>query len=115
MCVRIVSIELLADPVERVEARQRVLEDHADALAAYLAHRVGRKIVDARARQADLACADAAGRVDEPDHGRAGHGLSRPGFADDAQDLALGDVEGDVVDRPECAAPRDELDAETPD
>ena len=59
-----VSIDLLADPVERVEAGQRVLEHHADALAAHLAHLLGRQVVDARAREPDLAAGDAARRID---------------------------------------------------
>ena len=39
--------DLVADAVERVEAGQRVLEHHADARAAQLAHLLRRQIVDA--------------------------------------------------------------------
>ena len=39
--------DLVADAIERVEAGERVLEHHADALAAHLAHLLGRQVVDA--------------------------------------------------------------------
>jgi hypothetical protein len=107
--------DLVADPVERVEARQGILEDHTDALAADPAHLVGGQVVDAAPRQPDLAAGDAAGRIDEADHGGAGHRLAGAGLADDAQDLAPGDVERDPVDRLEDAAPGDELDAQVAD
>ena len=107
--------ELLADPVERVQAGQRVLEDHADALAAHLPHLLGRQVVDALAREADLAARDAARRIDQADHRRAGHRLAGAGLADDAQDLASGDVERDAVDRLQHAAAGDELDPEVAD
>jgi hypothetical protein len=47
----------------------------------------------------DLATGDAAGRIDQPDHREPGDRLAGTGFADHAQHLALGDVEGDAVDR----------------
>ena len=104
--------DLLADPVERIEAGQRILEDHADALAADAAHFLRRQIVDPHARQIDLAAGDAAGRIDQPDDGKAGDRLAGAGFADDAEHLALGDVEGDAVDGAQRAAPGDEFDLE---
>ena len=96
--VRMVSIELVADPVERIEAGERVLEDHADPLAPDPAHFFRRQIVDPQARQIDLAAGDAAGRIDQADHGEPGDGFAGAGFADHAQHLALGDVEGNAVD-----------------
>ncbi len=57
----------------------------------------------------DLAAGDAAGRIDQADHRKAGDGFSGAGFADHAQHLALGDVEGDAVDRAQRAAAGDEL------
>ena len=54
----------------------------------------------------DLAAGDAAGRLDQPDDGGAGEGLAGAGFADHAQHLAAGDVEGDAVERPQRAAAR---------
>ena len=60
--------QLVADPVQRIEAGQRILEDHADPLAADAAHLLGRQVVDPQSRQMDLAAADAAGRIDQADH-----------------------------------------------
>ncbi len=39
------------------------------------------------------------GRIDQADDGEPCHGFSGTGFADHAQHLALGDVEGNAVDR----------------
>ena len=103
---------LVADPVQRIEAGERVLEDHADALAADPAHFLRRQIVDPHARQIDLAAGDAAGRIDQPDHGEAGDGFAGAGLADHAQHLALGDVERHPVDGAQRAAAGDELDLE---
>src|SRR5215212_5841708 len=96
--------ELIAHPVERVEARQRVLKDHADALAPDLAHLIGRESVDPRAREPDLAARDAARRIDEADNGGPRHGFAGARLAHDPEHLAAGDVEGDAVDRGERAA-----------
>ena len=52
--------QLAPDRVERVQRGQRVLEDHADALAADPAHLFGRQVVDALAVEPDLAAGDAA-------------------------------------------------------
>ena len=91
--------DLVADPVERIEAGQRILEDHADPLAPDAAHLFRRQIVDPQARQIDLAAGDAAGRIDQADHREPGDRFAGAGFADHAEHLALGDVEGDAVDR----------------
>ena len=104
--------QLLADPVERVEAGERVLEHHADALAADLAHRLGRQIVDPLAAQQHLPARDAAGRLDQPDHRRAGDRLAGAGLADHAEHFAGPDVERDVVDGGENPAPGRKLDLE---
>jgi hypothetical protein len=64
---------------------------------------------DAQARQANLAAGDAAGRVDQSDHRKSGDRFAGAGFSDHAQHLALGDVEGDVVDGAQRAAAGDEL------
>ena len=44
--------DLVADAIERVEAGERVLEHHADAPAAHLAHLLGGQLVDALGRSA---------------------------------------------------------------
>jgi hypothetical protein len=64
-----------------------------------------------RSPTAGLAAGDAAGRIDQADDGRAGHRLAGAGFADHAQHLALGDVEGDASMRAQRAAPGGEFDA----
>ena len=91
--------DLVADPVERIEAGQRILEDHADPLAADAADFLRRQMIDPHPRQIDLAAGDAAGRIDQADHGKARDRFAGAGFADHAEHFALGDVEGDAVDR----------------
>ena len=61
--------DLVADPVERIEAGQRILEDHADPFAPDAADFFLRQMIDPRSRQKDLAARDAAGRIDQPDYG----------------------------------------------
>ena len=61
--------DLVADPVERIEAGQRILKDHPDPLAPDAADFFRRQMIDPRSRQIDLAARDAAGRIDQPDHG----------------------------------------------
>ena len=104
--------QLIADPVQRIEAGQRILKDHADPLAPDAAHLFRRQIVDPQSRQIDLAAGDAAGRIDQADDGEPGDGFAGAGFADHAQHLALGDVEGNAVDGAQHAAAGDELDLE---
>ena len=62
--------------------------------------------------ETDLAAGDAAGRIDQADDRKAGDGFSGAGFADHAQHLALGDVEGNAVDRAQHAAAGGEFDLE---
>ena len=107
--------DLVADPVKRVEAGQRVLEHHADAGAAHLAHLVGRGVVDALPVEPHLAAGDASRRLEQADHGGAGQRLAGARFTDHAQHLAGGDVEGDPVHRDELAAAAEEGDLEVAD
>ena len=97
--------DLVADAIERVEAGERVLEHHADAPAAHLAHLLGRQVVDALAGQAHLAAHDAPRRLEQADDGSAGQRLAGARLADHAQHLAAGDVEGDIVDGGQRRAP----------
>jgi hypothetical protein len=71
-----------------------------------------RQVVDALAAEQDLAAGDAPRRLEQADDGRAGERLAGARFADHAQDLARRDVERDVVQRQQRAAPRGELDAQ---
>ena len=107
---RIVGLDQLddlpPDPVEGMEARQRILEDHRDAAPAHGAQ-LGR-----RHREEVLPSEDRPARhprpAGEPHHGLGGDALPRAGFADDAEDLAAIDREReathcfeDAVRRPE--------------
>ena len=101
--------ELIADPVERVEAGQRVLKDHADPLAPDVAHFFRRQMVDPLAGELDLAAGDAAGRIEQADDGQARERFAGAGLADHAEHFARGDVEGNAVDRTQRAAAGEEL------
>ena len=102
--------QLIANPVERVEARERVLKNHPDPFSTDMSHLFRRQIVDPQAGQIDFAAGDAAGRVDQADHRKSGHGFSGAGFADHAQDFALGDIERNAVDRMQHLMAGDEFD-----
>ena len=71
-----------------------------------------RQVVDPQARQIDLATGDAAGGIDQADHRKARDGFARAGFADHAQHLSLGDIEGNAVDGAQHAVAGDEFDPE---
>src|SRR5205085_6506860 len=90
--------DLLADPVERIEAGERILKDHADAFAPDAADLFRRQIVYSAARQVNLAAGDAAGRIDQADHRKASDGFASAGLADHAEHFALGDLERHAVD-----------------
>ena len=107
--------QLPADGVERVQRRQRVLEDGADAPAADAAHPVGRHGVEALILQGDAAAGDAAGGFQQPDDGRAGQRLAGAGFADHAEDFAGLDGEGDLVEGAQGAAAGGEFDGQVLD
>jgi hypothetical protein len=100
--------DLEADPVGRVQRRDRLLEDHADAVAAHVAHlglRLGQQLL---AGEAHRAAHDAPGLVDEPQHRERGHALARARLADEAEDLARQHVEVDPVDGLHDAVPGEE-------
>ena len=58
---------------------------------------------------------DAPGRLEQADDGGAGQRLAGARLADHAEDLARRDVERDVVEREQRAAPGRELDAQVAD
>ena len=101
--------QLIADPVQRIEAGERILKNHADPLSPDPAHFLRRQIVDPQAREIDRAATDAAGRIDQADHREPRDGFSGAGFADHAEHFAPGDVERDPVDRAQRGAAGDEL------
>ena len=101
--------QLIADPVQRIEAGQRVLEDHADPFSPDPAHFFRGQMVDPHSGETDLAAGDAAGWIDQANDSKAGDRFSRAGFADHAQHFTLGDVEGNPVNGAQHAAAGDEL------
>ena len=90
--------DLPADGVDRRQRGHRILEDHGDLAAAQLAHVARRQADKFAAAIGDRAFDDRIGIVDEAHDGEQRQGLARARFADDAQDLALRDIEGDAVD-----------------
>ena len=91
--------DLLLDGVQRVERGHRLLEDDRDLLAADLAHVMARRLEQVLAAEADLAGGMRGRRIgQQPQDRQRRDGLARARFADQRHDLALGDVEGDVLD-----------------
>ena len=95
--------DLAADVPDRVQRRLRLLEDHADPVAAELAHLVGLELEQVPAVEQDLARLDLPGLADEAHDRERGHALAAARLADEAHDLAAVDVEVDPVDGPDDA------------
>ncbi len=92
-------VELAADQHRGVERGHRLLEDHADAGAAHGAQVLARHRHHVLALEADRPARQPDGRRDEAHHRPCGQRLARAGFADDTDDLAGEDLEGDGVDQ----------------
>src|SRR5262245_1313741 len=107
--------ELAADRQQRIEARQRILENGADVPAAQSAHGLRRQGIDASACKQNLPAGLAQRWVEQPDDGRSGERLAGPRLANQAQHFAGCDLEGDVVDGNERTAPRADLHAQVLD
>src|SRR5690606_33457395 len=90
--------ELRAHRADRIERRQRVLEDIADLGAPDLAEAGGWRPDQFLALEADAAAHARLGRQEADDALGRGR-LAGTGFADDAEDLALGDGKADGRDR----------------
>ena len=102
--------DLVADGQRRVEAGQRVLEDEPDLLAAQLAHVLRAELQQVDAVEQDRARDDPARRIrHEPRDRERRDALAAAGFADEAERLAVADVEADVVDRLDDAVGREEV------
>ena len=92
------------------------MEDHGDLVASDLPqrHLVGTSKVNQRAgtpREADGARERSALLFHKAHDRQSGHGLARPGLADDGQRLAFGNVESKSLDCLHDAARRSEEDA----
>ena len=88
--------DLATDLVDRVERRQRILEDHRNPLATNATHLLGRATHQLVAVDRGRALDD-RGLGQQTHQAQEGHRLARAGLADDAHHLALADVEIDAT------------------
>src|SRR5690606_5107869 len=96
--------DLLLDPVQRVEGRQRFLEDHRDAVAADGAHGTLARADQLGAAEADASPRMTRQRIGQELHDRErGDGLARAALAHDGQRLALVEDEARAPDRLDAA------------
>ena len=102
--------EVIPDRHQGVEARERILEHHADVASTDAFHAGAGERVDALAVQPDLAAGDAAGRGDLLHDGGARDGFAGSGFADESEHLARTDVERDPVEADQEIAARRKFD-----
>ncbi len=92
--------DLVADAHDRVEMAGGILEDHADLAAANGEHLGGAGLDEIAAGEEDRAALDPeARRRQEADDGAAEQALAGAALADEAEDLAAREVEGDPVDQ----------------
>ena len=92
--------------MHRVERGHRLLEDHADAAAAHLAHLVGGSAQVVAVEQ-DRPPSTTPARLRQQPHDRErGHRLAAARFADEAERLARCKLEADTVDDALVAALR---------
>ena len=97
--------DLLADGEHRVERGHRLLEHHGDAGAADALHAGIGEAGEVFAGEADFAGGDACGRLRQQAHdGEGGDALAAAGLADDAEDFAFVEGEGDILDGGDLAA-----------
>lgn len=89
--------QLEADGENRIQSRDRVLEDHRNVAAAHGGQLLRAQIGQIPATEPDRAL---AGRIvrKQSKNGHCGHTLAGTGFADECEDLARHDVETDAVD-----------------
>ena len=97
--------DLPLDRVERIERGHRLLEDHGDRVAAHRAEFVLARCHQIPAVEENLARGVAGGRIRQKFQDRGSRDrLAGTGFADQSDDLATTDVEGNFVDRQALAA-----------
>ena len=91
-------LDLMADLADRIERGARVLEDHRDFAAAQIAHLAfaARRATSMPVKR-DRALGDPPGPVENAHHRIGGDRFARAGLADDAERLALGDADVDVL------------------
>ena len=107
--------DLHADLQHGVEAGRRLLEDHRDARAAHLAHVGFGQGQQFLAFQPDAAAGDAPGRRQQAHDALCGGRLAATGFAEQRKGLALGNGEGNAVDRKQYPLSGHETEAQVGD
>ena len=91
--------QLVADRIDRVQAGHRLLEDHGNAVAAHIAHLLGRIGEQIFSVEPNLAAKNLAGRgLDQLHDGQLRHRLAGAGLANHSDDLVLIDMETYIVD-----------------
>src|SRR5690606_28887622 len=102
--------DLVTHGVDRVEARHRLLEDHGDVVAAYLADLLVVVLGEVVAEEVDLATDDLARWAGhELEDGHRGDGLAAARLTDDAEGLTFEDLVADAIDAGECAGVGEEV------
>src|SRR5471032_668809 len=91
--------DLVADPHQRIERGHRLLEDHADAVAAQQAHLRWSQRQQVAILEGDAAARDSQRRRQESHDGGGGDRLAGAAFAHDAEDLAGLEIEAYILDR----------------
>ena len=107
--------ELRPDAVERVQRRERVLEDHRDLLAADPAQLLLAHAQEIAAVEQHLAAERRVRAAGQAEHGEVRDALAGAGLADDAERAPGVDGEGDAVDGAHHAVVRLEPDLEVAD
>ena len=107
--------DLVSHPMDRVQRRQGVLEDHGDLLPADVAQLVRRQLQEVLALEDDLAADAGLLLRDQPHHGEERHALARAGLADHAERLAGRDRQRHAVDGLDQPVVGGEMDLEVPD
>ena len=87
----------VANPEDRVEGRNGILEDHRDSLAAHPAQRAAGETRQLESVEADAAGDARARGLGEPEHGEGRHRLARATLSDQSEDLLAREVE--LLDR----------------
>ena len=102
--------QLITNRAQRIQAGERILEHHADALAANAIGRAHVELVDALVLEPYFAILDVTRRIDQPDNRSPGHRLAGTRFTHKAENLALLNIKGYVVDRNQLAVSMREYD-----
>ena len=104
--------QLRLDPVHRVQAGERVLEDHRDVLAADAAQILLGELQEIAPFEQELAADLRPLRVEQAHDREVRDALPRAGLADDAERLPAPERVGQVGDGVDGALSRRELDGE---